>query len=188
MYAITTYFWLAIIVFVIVCLIVWWAIGVYNVEYPGPARPDADFRGIIDEFNSFPKELWFRNNPCVFDEWLTCRYSRYIVYLSSGVVVYDSINNPKWKEWAHKTKEYKERHRNGLSRNSENDDCECNKIYYESARQLTTSVEYNRAAVLTQGVIARGKLNNICELVKQGDFVRIVHVSQYIYDESDPAY
>lgn len=159
------YFSVIIVIFIILCLLAWWTLGVYNVEYPGPNRPDADFRQMIDEFNSFPKELWFRNNSCLFDDYLSCKTSRYIVYESDGTVVYDSVNNREWAGW--------ERNREG----------------YTSAEQLTSSVEYIRACSLTQGVVARGnKLNCLAEMVKFGDFYRIVHVTQYLYDETDPEY
>jgi hypothetical protein len=150
-----------LVIIVIVIIVCWWILGVYNVRYPGPSRPDADFERLIDEFESYPKELWYRDDKRTFDQWLSCRPYRFIVYESDGEVVYDSCDNTSWK--------YHKYYRKSNA---------C-----DNAEQLTRSVEYIRAAALTQGVALRklknGKLANVAELVKDGDYYRIVIISEY---------
>lgn len=170
---------LAIIIFVIIVIISWWLLGVYNVRYPGPDRPDGDFTLIIDEYQSLPKELWFRNKKCIYNEYLGCLTSRYIVFESNGDVIYDSVMNPSWEGWV---KHREICHDNRRHKRKLTERC------YESAESIVRSVEYIRAASLTQGIVVRGNLNNLCEMVKQGDRYRLVHVSQYVYDNCDPEY
>src|SRR5690606_21045567 len=115
------YFAIMIVIIVIVIIFLWWYYGVYSARYPAPSKPDADVSRLIGEFESYPKWLWFRNNPCKFDQWLKCRPYRFVVFESNGEVVYDS------RQLKHQ----------------------------EPAEQLTRSVEYIRAASLTQGVVVR---------------------------------
>ena len=158
---------------VIVIVLCWWILGVYNATYPGPSVPDSDFSRLIEEFESYPKELWLRGSECEYNKWLLCRPYRFIVFESNGEVIYDSSEQDKWQ--------YKF-------------------PVLEKAKKLPISVEYIRAAALTQGVALRkacavnserrsrkvcGDIANIAELVKDGDFYRIVHISEYVYSRCD---
>lgn len=78
--------WISILVILII--IGWWVFGVYGVRLPSPETPSADFSIMLENFKVIPQTLWFRNNPCAF-EILPERY-HYIIYNSSGRVVYDS--------------------------------------------------------------------------------------------------
>lgn len=152
----TTYLAFIIVIMVIVIIVAWWILGVYNAQYPGPSVPDSDFSRLIGEYQSYPKELWF-GETCQLDQWLLCRPYRFIIYESNGDIIYDSAEQRKWK-WRFPI--------------------------LEDAEGLKNSVEYIRAAALTQGVVLRntcpGQTANVAELAKDGDFYRIVHISEYI--------
>ena len=62
---------------------------------PLPSRVDGNFQQMLNEYNSIPEELWFRNNPCIFDKYLKCLESRYVVFESNGDIIYDSRPDDK---------------------------------------------------------------------------------------------
>lgn len=160
-----TYLAIIIVIVVIILILAFWILGVYNAQFPGPSVPDSDFSRLIGEYRSYPKELWFRDNPCVFNKWLLCRPYRFIIYDSNSDIIYDSADHKEWK--------YRP-------------------PVVENAEKLKNSVEYIRAASLTQGVVLRdtcpGQTANVAELAKDGDYYRIVHISEYVYDTCDPEF
>lgn len=235
------YFALIVVIILIIIVFIWWYYGVYSAKYPAPSRPESDVNRLLSVYESFPKWLWFRNNSCEFDQWLTCQPYRFVVFESNGRVVYDSTGFSDYEgkrtlgcaesNSVHPSdcKERKgERYAVGDSVSgsercaesnstgfsdyndrmnarctiSDNDSiierCDISKDsryvppYVEPAHQLVNSVEYARAAVLTQGVVIRdvgvSKTVNIAELVKQGDRYRIVHMSEYVYSSRDPEF
>lgn len=89
-----TYFIWAVIL-AIVFLVLWWVFTSVNALQPSREIPDEDPRPMLKEFDSFPEELWFRNNKCIFERYIPCNTQfRYIVYESNGVPVYDSQPQP----------------------------------------------------------------------------------------------
>lgn len=92
---------LFIIVFIIVLIIGFYCLGVYNITTVLPVRPDGNFQQMLNDYNSFPEELWFRNNKCIFDKYLKCSNRRYVILESDGSVVYDNkINDPLYPQKA----------------------------------------------------------------------------------------
>jgi hypothetical protein len=83
-----------IFIAVVVFLVLYWILSNLAVIQPPPPVTDAELRRLVDDFNSYPTELWFRNSPCVFEKYLACKTFRYIIYESNGRVVYDS--DPKY--------------------------------------------------------------------------------------------
>lgn len=150
-----------IIAVVIIIVIIWWYLGVYAANYPAPSKPSADYNLLLSEFYSIPKSLWLQNSTCVFNEWLLCRPYRYIVYESDGRIIYDNADQPGWK---------------------------FEPPIVQSAKQIRYSVEYNRAWATTEGgatrIIDGHKIANVAEMVKDGNYYRLVHLSQYIYRDS----
>ena len=142
---------------VLLLVIAMYAYSVYSVNYPGPDRPDGDFQRLINIYNSFDKSFWFRNNPCVFNQYLSCVAERFIIYTSGGNIVYDSVDTNNWKR----------------------------PPKVESAKAIRNSFEYIRAMTTTQAVALRDNTLNLAELAKNGDEYRLVHISNYIYTPND---
>lgn len=88
-----------VVALVIIIVIGWWVLSGYTFVQPSPARPDANFDRLINKFNSYPTELWFRNNSCVFDKKLKCSDFRFVVLESDGSVVYDSQPRPCGRDY-----------------------------------------------------------------------------------------
>lgn len=145
-----------IIIFIIVLIIGWWVIGVYNITNPLPIRPDGNFQQLINDYDSFPKELWYRNNKCVFDEYLKCSHRRYVILESNGDVIYDS--KP------------------------------CDPLYPQRAESIPRSVEYQRATSNLIGSSIRHNTNFLCVAAVEGNRWRIIHISEYVFNENDPCY
>lgn len=148
-----------VVVFVIVLIVGWWVLGAYTLIQPVPQRADTNFDSMIDEFLTYPSELWFRNNPCVFKKNLkgTCR--RYVVLESDGKVVYDSQPvNPRGRG------------------------------YWLKAYKIPGTVEYQKAAVTLTGYITRNNTANMCRAVANGSRYRMVHVSEYVFTFNDPEF
>jgi hypothetical protein len=80
-------FW-AVVVF-IVLIVLYWVLSRTYIFSPLPTTPDVDLNRLVDTYESFPTEVWFRNSPCFFEKYL-CGSYRYIIYESNGRVVYDS--------------------------------------------------------------------------------------------------
>jgi len=151
---------IVVVILVLIIVLAWWILGVYNTRYPGPSIPDANIQPLINAYDEFATEFWFRENSCIFDKYLTCREQRFVVFESNGDVVYDSAQNEDWKCFPE----------------------------IEDSDKLWNSVESDRAKTLTQGVVRRGRTNNLAELAKLGDRYRVVHISEYIYNDSDPSF
>lgn len=143
----------------IVFAVLWWIFLSINPLQPRATIPDIDVQPMIDDFNTIPEELWFRNCPGIFDKYLQCDNSikyRYIVYESNGTYVYDSKPVPKGSP--------------------------------ESPENLTRSVEYLQGITTYVSAVVRGDLWNVVILVKKGDRYRLVHISQKRYTDLDPEY
>lgn len=78
------------VVIAVVLIVLYWILSNLAVMQPPPPRPDADLQRLLYDFQSYPTELWFRNNTCIFRKYLQCKIYRYIIYESNGRVVYDS--------------------------------------------------------------------------------------------------
>lgn len=153
------YFAVIVIIILIIIVFIWWYYGVYSAKYPAPNKPESDVRRLIGEYESYPKWLWFQNNPCKFDEWLTCRQYRIVVFESNGEVIYD---NAKYVNFP-----YTEPTRQLV-----------NSVEYARASTLTQGVVIRDLGL--------SKTVNLAELAKYGDRYRIVHISEYVYSYSGP--
>lgn len=79
-----------IILFLFAVVIYWILSNLALKQQPAPVL-DGDFSRIVDEFRSYPNEVWFRNAPCFFEKHLDCTGPyRYVIFESDGKVVYDS--------------------------------------------------------------------------------------------------
>jgi hypothetical protein len=81
------------VIAVIIFIVLYWILSKFAVQQPPPPIPDADTGRLVDDYNSYDTELWFRNDQCIFDQYLSCKIYRYIIYESNGRVVYDSKPN-----------------------------------------------------------------------------------------------
>jgi hypothetical protein len=79
-----------IIIAAVILIVLYWILSVTMAAQPPPPVPDADTARLVDDFNSYPTELWFRDDTCIFEQYLDCKIYRYIIYDSNGAVVYDS--------------------------------------------------------------------------------------------------
>lgn len=149
----------AFIVLVIVIVIGWWVVGAYSFVQPFPSRPDANYTELVDSFESYPTELWFRNKSCIFEEYLCDSPFRYVVLESDGRVVWESTTSTPF----------------GVDP-------------FINSEQIPLSVEYQKASVTLEGAVKRGKTTNLCRAVKEGTMYRMVHISSYQYDENDEGY
>ena len=168
-----------VILIILIVIIAWWSLGVAAVVYPSPSRPDANFQALIDDFMSYPKELWFRNNKEVFDRELGCSNYRYVVLESDGDIVY--VSEPYRK--GDRDNDRKNAHRS--------DDSHYDSHYdnrYTDPRIIPRTVEYQRATSSLQGEVLRDNTLNLCVAVKEGSVWRLVHVSQYIFNQNDPEF
>lgn len=79
-----------VIIAIVVLIVLYWILSTTMAAQPPPPIPDADTARLVDDFNSYPVELWFRNDPCIFEKYLDCKIYRYIIYESNGRVIHDS--------------------------------------------------------------------------------------------------
>lgn len=90
-------FW-AVVAFVVL-VVLYFILSNLFIFSPLPTTPDVDINRLVENYQSFPTEVWFRNNPCFFEKHL-CGSYRYIIYESNGRVVYDSNPNYRSRESA----------------------------------------------------------------------------------------
>ena len=84
-----------VVIAAIVLIVLYWILANTAVQQPPPPRATADLQRLLYDYQSYPTETWFRNNPCFFEKYLNCKIYRYIIYESNGEVVYDS--NPEYR-------------------------------------------------------------------------------------------
>lgn len=145
-----------VIILFLFAVVVYWILSNLALQQPAPPVLDADFSRIVDEFRSYPTEVWFHNAPCFFEKQLDCESPyRYVVFESNGKLVYDS--DPSYPS-------------------------------HERPKTLPISYEYMRAVSFQQGASIRGQTNNAAFTAIRGNRQRIVHISEYIYDERDRVY
>ena len=80
-----------IIVLFIFAVVIYWILSNLALQQPAPPVLDGDFSRLVDEFRSYPTEVWFRNCKAFFEQQLDCTSAyRYVIFESDGKVVYDS--------------------------------------------------------------------------------------------------
>lgn len=83
-----------VIVLFIFAVVIYWILSNIALQQPDPPILDGDFSRLVDEFRSYPTEVWFHNNSCFFEQQLDCTSAyRYVIFESNGKVVYDSDPN-----------------------------------------------------------------------------------------------
>jgi len=77
----------------VILIVLYMILSKWALVQPPPPIPDADTARLVDDFESYPVEVWFRNDICFFRKHLDCKIYRYIIYESNGRVVHDSKPN-----------------------------------------------------------------------------------------------
>ena len=176
---------IVIVIAVIAMIICWWLAGVYNIRNPPPLEPRYDFGYLERQFSSIPTNLWFRNDPKIFDRYLGCKCEEYTVIDSSMSVIYNNKMSPKTKECDTST-------------------CLTEPCYYRSCLpvdRIPFTFEVTSAVVTGVGrglrvisepldgcVASCGRCQVLAVRVRDGDIVRVVHISKNVIAPCDVAF
>jgi len=172
-----------VVVFVIAIAIFWWLSGVYEVKNPQPIKSRYDYGYLEKQFSSIPQDLWFRNNPCIFDRYLSCKCEEYTVIDSDMNIIYNNKRKKKTLE-------------------CDKTDCENEVCDYKpclEVNEIPKTFEVIDAIVTGTGRIVRVKskhdkkgcvktcarCQNLAVRVRDGDIQRVIHISKSVIAPCD---
>lgn len=81
-----------LLVFLIILIALWWWYGVY-VARNTTTTTTVSFQPLLNDFNSYPYELWFSDSEYVLNQSLCKNPFRYRILLSNGQIFYDNRPN-----------------------------------------------------------------------------------------------
>lgn len=174
-----------VVLFIILVILAWWVMGVYNVRVPRPNEVQFDFDTLQAAFDEFPKALWFRNNPCIFDKYLGCKCQRYVVLDSKGEVVYDNKSRNAKCGISFSSSSQSSSCKDGVCNFSSRGGNNKRRMTYLPNWQIHNTTEYIQATVLGKARVIRDRTANLAIQVSDANNYRVVHISERIYNECD---
>jgi hypothetical protein len=86
------YIIILLLVILVILIAAWWWYGVYTARHTTTTET-VNFQPLLNDFNSYPYELWFIDNKYILDEALLKNPFRYRILLSNGEIFYDNRPN-----------------------------------------------------------------------------------------------
>lgn len=86
------YIIILLLVVLVILIAAWWWYGVYTARHTSTTET-VSFQPLLNDFNSYPYELWFSDSKYILDEALGKNPFRYRILLSNGEIFYDNRPN-----------------------------------------------------------------------------------------------